>query len=315
MENRVGILVWVAALALFGTSCDHKKLCYDHRHTTVRVEFDWAAAPDAAPAGMCVLFYPAGGGAPEVKEFAGKEGGSIDIPDGVYDVVCYNADASNVSYRDVESLDALEACVRESSVMEGLDGGLAAPPLVDDGESVVAAPGRLWSCRVDGVELVPDGQGADNVVVLAPRCVTRHVFWEVSPVTGSGNLRVVRAVLSGMSGSLRLGACEPASALVSIPSAGEADGGDPEKLTGGFECFGCPGGTACRHMLTLYCWSAYGNVMASWDVTDQVHAASADGDIHIVVTVTGGITIPEEGSGDFDPDVDGWDDRYSDVIM
>lgn len=60
MKNIVRIFVWVAALALMGISCDHKDLCYDHRHTTVRVEFDWAEAPDAVPAGMCVLFYPAG---------------------------------------------------------------------------------------------------------------------------------------------------------------------------------------------------------------------------------------------------------------
>lgn len=315
MKKIICVLGCVAVLGVFATACNHKELCYDHRHTTVRVEFDWTEAPGASPSGMCVLFYPTGGGAPVVKEFAGKEGGRVDIPDGEYDVVCYNADASNVSYRGMESLDALEACVRESSVMEGLDSGLAAPPHSDGEETVVAAPGGLWSCRVDGVQFVPDSEGVDNVVVLTPRSVTRRVVWEMSPVSGSGNLRGVRAVLTGMSGSLLMGSYEPASSVATIPSAGKADDGEPEKLTGSFESFGCPGGTTCRHMLTLYCWSAYGNVMASWDVTDQVHAAAADGDIHVKVTVTGGITIPDEESGSFDPGVDGWDDRNSDVIM
>ena len=199
--------------------------------------------------------------------------------------------------------------------MEGLDGALAALPHPDSDETVVAAPGRLWSCRVDGVELIPDGQGGDNVVVLSPRSVTRRVVWEVSPVSGSGNLKAVRAVLSGMSSSLLLGSEDPGSAVAAIPSSGEVDGADGERLTGSFGSFGCPGGTACRHILTLYCWSDHGNVMASWDVTDQVHAAS-DGDIHIVVTVPGGISIPDENSGSFDPGVDGWDDnRFSDIIM
>lgn len=313
MKNKFRVFVWVAVLALLGTACDHKELCYDHRHTTVRVEFDWAEAPGAAPVGMCVLFYPAGGGAPVVKEFAGRDGGSVDISDGVYDVVCYNTDASDVSYRGTESLDAMEACLRESSVMEGLDGALAAPPHSDSGEAVVAAPGRLWSCRVDDVELVPDGEGGDNVVMLAPRCVTRRVVWEMSRVAGSGNLKAVRAVLSGMSSSLAMGSYESGASVAAIPSAGKVDDADAEKLTGSFESFGCPGGTSCRHILTLYCWSDHGNVLASWDVTDQVHAAPAGGDIR--VSVSGNISIPDENSGNFDPDVDGWDDKFSDIIM
>ena len=37
MKNKFRVFVWVAVLALLGTACDHKELCYDHRHTTVRV--------------------------------------------------------------------------------------------------------------------------------------------------------------------------------------------------------------------------------------------------------------------------------------
>ena len=313
MKNIVFVFGWFAALLFLAASCNHKELCYDHHHTRVRVEFDWSEAADAAPAGMSVLFYPVGGGVPQVREFEGREGGEIEIPDGDYDVVCYNADAANVTCRGMESLDLLEASTRAGSVMEGLDGTLAAPPHSESDEAVVAAPGRLWSCRRNGVRIVPSSEAEDNVVLLAPRRVTRHVVWEVSQVVNAGGLTAVRAVLSGVSGSLRLGSFMPVTGAVSMPSSGGVDGGNAEKLTGGFDCFGCGKDVSCKHILTLYCWSPYGNVTASWDVTDQVHAAADGEDIRLVVS--GRIVIPDGQSGGFTPGVDGWEDKSSDIIM
>ena len=312
MKNILCLLGWGAGLAVVVTGCSHKELCYDHRHTVVRVEFDWSEDPAAAPSGMCVLFYPADGGAPVVKEFAGREGGRVEIPAGDYDVVCYNTDASEVSFQGVGSFSTLVAVTRESSVSEGLDEGLASPPLPVE-EPVVAAPGRLWSCRLDDVRVESGGDGVENVVLLAPRSVTRRVVWEMTSITNGGNLTGVRAVLSGVSGSLRLGSVMPVSAAVTMPSAGGVDAANPELLTGAFDCFGCGGDISCRHMLTIYCWSPNGNVMASWDVTDQVHAAADGEDIRIVVS--GDIVIPDESDGGFSPGVGGWDDKQSDIIM
>lgn len=312
MKKIICMLGWVAVLAVVVTACNHKELCYDHRHTVVRVDFDWSEDPAAAPSGMCVLFYPAGGGAPVVTEFVGREGGRVGIPAGEYDVICYNKNAANVLWRGAESLVTLEVYGREGSVTEGLDEGLAAPPL-SGGEPVVAAPGRLWSCRLDDVRIESGGGEVENVVLLAPRSVTRRVVWEMTSVTNGGNLTGVRAVLSGVSGSLRLGSVMPVSAAVTMPSAGGVDASDPEKLTGAFDCFGCGGDISCRHLLTIYCWSPNGNVMASWDVTDQVHAAGDADEIRLVVS--GRIVIPDEADGGFAPGVGGWDNKQSDIIM
>lgn len=313
MKKIVSALGSAAVLAVFATACNHKELCYDHRHTTVRVDFDWSEDPAAAPSGMCVLFYPSDGGAPVVKAFAGCDGGRASIPAGDYDVICYNTDAAEVSWRGDASLVTIEAYTRESSVTEGLDDSFVAPPRSDAAEPVVAAPGRLWSCRLDGVRLESGGGEAENVVLLAPRRVTRRVCWEMTSVTNGGNLTGVRAVLSGVSGSLRLGSVMPVPGGVSIPSAGVLDASDPEKLTGGFDCFGCCGDISCRHLLTIYCWSPGGNVMASWDVTDQVHAAGDADEIRLVVT--GHIVLPDGSDGGFAPGVGGWDDKQNDVIM
>ena len=82
-------------IALWGLSaCEHKELCYKHPHVaSVYVDFDWRDAPTAAPAGMCVFFYPADGeGRPRRYDFQGVTGGQIDIPVGHYQVLCYNND-------------------------------------------------------------------------------------------------------------------------------------------------------------------------------------------------------------------------------
>ena len=48
-------IIYSLAILLLLPSCVHKELCYDHPYTvSVRVEFDWRDAPEAAPDGMCV---------------------------------------------------------------------------------------------------------------------------------------------------------------------------------------------------------------------------------------------------------------------
>ena len=66
----------IAAAAIALASCEHKELCYHHPHTvTLRVEFDWRDAPEADPDGMCVYFYPEGGGSGERIDFNNTTGG------------------------------------------------------------------------------------------------------------------------------------------------------------------------------------------------------------------------------------------------
>ena len=63
------------------SSCEHKDLCYHHPHQVrLRVVFDWMDAPDAAPDGMTIYFYPTdvveGQSADPYRfDFVGREGG------------------------------------------------------------------------------------------------------------------------------------------------------------------------------------------------------------------------------------------------
>ena len=98
---KTGIRVTVyALLAMILFSCEHKELCFHHPHmVTLRVDFDWKNAPQADPEGMCVYFYPEEGESPIRFDFAGKDGGSVEIKEGRYRILCYNNDTESLLFR------------------------------------------------------------------------------------------------------------------------------------------------------------------------------------------------------------------------
>ena len=107
---KTGIRVTVyALLAMILFSCEHKELCFHHPHmVTLRVDFDWKNAPQADPEGMCVYFYPEEGESPIRFDFAGKDGGSVEIKEGRYRILCYNNDTESLLFRGMEGFDTHE---------------------------------------------------------------------------------------------------------------------------------------------------------------------------------------------------------------
>lgn len=311
MKRTFYILPFLAAVTL--SSCEHKELCYDHPHTgSVRVEFDWSDSPGTAPEGMRVLFYPVGGGVHTAEDIAGCTGGFVDVPPGEYDVVCFNNDTESVSWRGESSPATLEVYTGPSAIDGGMAYGAAPPQAGNPDEMIRRPPDPLWGCRRNGVRVL-SGEGVRNVITLSPAQVTRHVSWEMSEVTHSENITMVRAVLSGISGSFFMGSAAPAPERSAFACDGTVAPDDAKRLKGELEFFGCPADTECRHLLTIYCWSPYGNVMKSFDVTEQLHGADDPYDIRLVID--GLIDMPGGEDSGFDPDVGGWDDQQEDIIM
>ena len=312
MKKTLYILSLLAGAAL--SSCEHKELCYDHAHAGfVRVVFDWTGCPGVAPEGMRVLFYPTDGGVRITEDIAGCTGGFVDVPPGQYDVICFNNDTEAVSWRGESSPATLEVYTGASAIDGGMAYGAAPPQAGDPNEVIRRPPDPLWGCRQNGVRVL-SGNGVENVITLSPGQVTRHVTWEMSEVTNSENITMVRAALSGISGSYFMGTAAPCQERSAFAFDGTVAPDDAKRLNGRFEFFGCPTDSECRHLLTIYCWSPYGNVMKSFDVTEQLHGATDPYNIHLVID--GLIEIPAGGEDDgFDPDVDGWDDQQEDIIM
>ena len=91
------------------TACEHKDLCYDHPHSaSVEVVFDWTEAPDAYPATMSLYLYPEDGSEPMRYEFTKREGGTIVVPEGMYDALCVNSDKETHRIVDKERMETFQ---------------------------------------------------------------------------------------------------------------------------------------------------------------------------------------------------------------
>ena len=73
MKALLRLLLLLLPLLPAATGCDHRDLCYDHRHyVPVSLEFDWSEAPEAAPESMVVWFFPADGSQGQIRAFPGR---------------------------------------------------------------------------------------------------------------------------------------------------------------------------------------------------------------------------------------------------
>lgn len=114
-ELRKAIAGCLAAMLLpLLTACEHKDLCYDHPHSAnVEVVFDWTEAPDAHPATMSLYLYPEDGSEPMRYEFTKREGGTIVVPEGVYDALCINSDKETHRIVDKERMETFQVTTGE----------------------------------------------------------------------------------------------------------------------------------------------------------------------------------------------------------
>ena len=111
MKRLIATYALLMVLSMIVVSCEHKELCYSHPHSAkVSVEFEWSQMPEAySPGGMRVIFYPRNGGEEIVRDFVGKRGGCVEIPSGVYDVVCFNNDTQRVKYNVADGFSSIAA--------------------------------------------------------------------------------------------------------------------------------------------------------------------------------------------------------------
>jgi len=301
------------------TACKHRELYYEYEHIkSVRVEFDWSNAPEADPEGMRVIFYPVDGSGTRaiIENLDGKNGGAVDIPEGIYNAVCFNNDTECIRWRGTGSLETLEAYTRDAAILETLQGPVDVPRGSDD-EPIVLAPDRMWRDRQDGI-VISKADESETVISFSPAVVTRHVTYEISGVTNSEAITNIRGSISGVSGSLFMGSNLLASDTSTVPFDGMVDETDETTIIGDFYFFGCCDERLrqeSKHKFTIYCWSKAGNVMKSFDVTDQLHDASDPYEVHL--TIEGDIEIPvaSVGGDGFQPEVGDWNDKNEDLDL
>lgn len=326
-----GRLALMAALPLLG-ACEHKEFCYRHPHVkTVRVVFDWEDAPDAAPGGMCVFFYPADGGSPQRFDFKGMTGGEVELRAGSYRVMCYNNDTESVLFADTHNFDTHTGYTREGSVLEPIYGNAAnyAPRVAGtEEERVVITPDMMWGCTADEVEVFDAGVSYvcrragqrdsrdevttvdEQVITLYPHELVCTYTYEVRNVKNLKHAVQMCGTISGMAPSLLFGDESLDTECVTLPFAAASDG--VSTVTGKFYTFGHHPQNPDPHRLTFYIVMDDGQKYAygtdgspRFNVTEQVHRAPDRRHVHLVVD---GLDLPtpiENGNG-FNVGTDDW---------
>lgn len=334
MRNLIAVLVAVAALS----SCEHKDLCYHHPHTAkIKVEFDWSKAPLANPEGMSVYFYPVEGGEPRRFDFAGRDGGYVEITVGKYNVVVNNNDTEAVLFGSKSSFDALNYYTREGGILEPLYGrtDFSAPrPEGTEDEAVVISPDMMWAGSAMDIDITdsgtyythetitsssPDPQvrvdnTTETVLTFIPEEIICTYTYEVRNVKNLKYIGQMCGALSGLAAEFVPSTMSLTRNRVTIPFEASSDG--ESKIVGEFYTFGQHAENTQPHMFILYLWQTDGQGYARFiDVSSQVDNAPDPKHVHIIIDTDLDLPKPIENGNGFQPSVDGWSVVEQDITM
>lgn len=272
----------------------------------VKVEFDWAHAPQAAPDGMGILLYPSSGHSFWRYDLR-PAGGFINPPDGHYHILTFNNDTERVLFEDSGDFNTICLTTRTAQLTDGLTATYlgAQPPRgrEEAAQPVMAQPDMMWSAASPAATL-----SEGDTIRLAPRQIIARYTVEVdSLVNGASAVQMCMAV-SGLSIARVLADSANVDYAVTVPGsiyrhASPALRG--ELLTFG-DCASAP-----RNTLYIYFWLRDGQKqLHQFDVSGQVDGA--DDPLNVVIRihrielpVTQG---PSQGEGTgMDVGVDNWE--------
>lgn len=289
------------SLVALATGCRHKGLVYPGTMQVVDVCFVWDNAPAADPEGMTVYFYPrSAGGKIWRYDIAGRDGGPVELPAGLYSMLAVNSDLPGVTFTGTESLESFTARARQTV----------------GSDTIVSPTGMLYGGTTLEVEV---GAEASNRVVCLPDSLGVIYNINVASITGAQRLRSATVTLAGIATAVNVATDRPddrrcctVTPLTAAAPLTPAASGDSVKCpyTSTTSGFGTPGGGAAHFAVTVTASLTSGKTyMRSFDVTDQVVNCMHPRNVNIYI---GDIELPDgEGSGD-DEDVgisvgvDGW---------
>lgn len=299
------------------TACEHKDLCYDHPHSaSVEVVFDWTEAPDAYPATMSLYLYPEDGSEPMRYEFTKREGGTIVVPEGMYDALCVNSDKETHRIVDKERMETFQVTTGNTRSLRGTlatRSETAPKARGAEEERSVMEPEALWSDHAERLDIGPASGVKRIVLTPKPRVNTCSV--EVRNVENLRHLSALSASLTGMAGGWLAGIDELTTEKVTIPFEVRANE-DKTQLSGNLTFFGhCPK-EAGVHKLMIYALMSDGSTYYfEADVTDQLHDAAQD-PTHIVIVIDKlPLPKPITGGGGLQPSVKDWEEVHISLPM
>jgi hypothetical protein len=329
-EMKILNLLACSVLLIATASCEHKELCYDHPHIgRVNVVFDWRNAPDAHPESMYLFLYHSDGSGAEQFEFAGRDGGIIEIEEGEYTAICINSDTEKIRYNlataDIDDpthiFDRFIVSTETTSLTDQLEGiSKAAADVAPraegaEQERVVYAPEPIWTDTEADIQILNVKVNKNQTITLYPQQAYCNYTVKLLNIANADMVSEMSATLSGMAGGLYVAQRTPTNEAVTIPfgvsfSASDATG------EGNLRTFGhCPEGIEHSHTVVVYAVMTNGSkYYYTVDVTDQVH--NAPDPYNVVITIDN-VPLPDPitmGSGQ-GINVDEWDSVIIELSM
>ncbi len=299
-------------LAMFAVSCQEKELCLDHSHiVNLKVDFDWAKAPEANPGLMTLYLFSEDGSNPQRYELNGRNGGTIRVGAGTYHALCLNGDTRNIECRDRENLSSFLITTKDDdlSTAATLLGttiqSLPSNPMSED-ERMAREPEMLWTDRLHEINVERYGE---NRIEMQPESSVIKISITITNVQNLHLVSGIMGTLSGLSEGILADSGMSNGKCVTTPFA-IVRGEDETSLSAEMRSFGdCLSG-AEKHFVNLYIVTNDGS---RWnyvhEVTAQMHNAEDRTHIHIILDE---LPIPDIGdngndqTGGFIPSFEEW---------
>lgn len=320
-------LLWLIILVSL-CACRQKDLVYPaSTMIKVHVEFDWTYAPEAAPDGMSLVFFPEGeDGKIWRYELAGCDGGEIEIPAGSYKMLAFNNDTKYIIYSGTTHLDSYNAYTDESAPVAWPEPVKESCPGLLSCKSY-HSPDPLYCATVEDVAVDlcsvsyrPYSPDHDSCETEIKKC-GRHIL-KCFPAPRTSNytciLRDVANIGSMVRGYFVLSGLSP-SELIAYDVLSGAEGEymflasrSGSDITGKTIAFGSTAATHTRQYLYLIAVLTDGRVVPFFrDVSDQVLNSPDKRNVMIIVD---GIELPyvkpdtpDDPDTSFDVAVEDWE--------
>lgn len=317
--TKMAKIAVTATLIVLSSSCNTDELCYDHPHVgETTVVFDWSRCPDAQPASMAAYFFTPAREEHIRYNFAGRDGGKINLPYDSYNALGLNSDHTNwARMRNVHDVEAFEIYTEDVTTLRGLGLDVRSLPAAraDKEQRMAKAPeGALYNHRLDGIAVNESTEG--QTVTFYPEEATCRYTVTVTDVENIKYLHgsPIDGTLSGMAEGFCHGTNSPTSTPVTMPYLLVPDEA-ANTLRSSFITFGRPDDASVSHTATIYVLFEDGTAQYyTYDVSDQVLDAP---DPHRVDIVIKGIRLPKPivNGGGFKPDVSQWTEQREEIKM
>lgn len=309
-SNIISALLFVSLV-----SCEHKDIVWPGESVReVTVKFEWDNAPDADPEGMSLYFFPQSPYG-EVWKFdiTGREGGTVELPTGDYQMVAYNTGVQGVKIEGTYSYESIMAAAMSTGK-----------------EGVVTPVGTMYGATVSHIEVTECGvryitsagtikECGQSLVRCIPDSITTDYTVIVKNVEGTAGVSTVRAYLEGVGSGIFLSDLNVSGvpSTVAFPLSVDND----HNLFYGKSCaFSSFGKRNSYDLQIAVTFSNHKTIARKYDVTAQVVNSHSMRNVLIIVD---GLSIPHPGDPDYpdddiggiDTDVEGWVTIETDILV